>query len=213
MTALERKEKTEAYLKGLDIPINPWLPVIEEEADTIVRTAEDIAKRIIILLYLGGYAEDGDRKEIIDFLQAESLWDSVSDYEKELLSKRRLTEKDKIKISWQSENIYLLLWAINKIDLLDLPIEHCNIGEMFDLLPGPFEPTQDYIQNATVRSKPEILDKSDLIYRLHWAAREANLRNQDIPGDIDIEILQEWHYAINWVTYYNDDWDDIQTDT
>ena len=159
MTALERKEKTEAYLKGLDIPINPWLPVIEEEADTIIRTAEDISKRIIILLYLGGYAEDGDRKEIIDFLQAESLWDSVSDYEKELLSKRRLTEKDKIKISWQSENIYLLLWAINKIDLLVLPIEHCNIGEMFDLLPCPFEPTQDYIQNATVRSKPEILDK------------------------------------------------------
>jgi hypothetical protein len=213
MTAQERKEKTEIYLKELDIPFNFGLPPIEEEDEAIIRTGTDIAKRIFILVYLGVYSEDGDRNEIIDFFKSEKLWDSVSEYEKKLLAKKKLTEKDKINISWQSECIYLMLWAINKIDNLDLPIDQCNIGDMLDLLPNAFDSTKDFIHNATVRPTAEILDKSDLIYRLHWAAREADSKDEDIPGDIDTGIIQEWHYAINWITYYDENWDDILTDT
>ena len=47
MTAQERKEKTEIYLNGLDIPFNYGLPPIEEESDAIIRTASEIAKRIL----------------------------------------------------------------------------------------------------------------------------------------------------------------------
>ena len=38
-------------------------------------------------------------------------------------------------------------------------------------------------------------------------------KDEDIPGDIDTGIIQEWHYAINWITYYDENWDDILTDT
>lgn len=213
MTAEERKNKTEIYLKELNIPFNFGLPAIEEEADSIIRSAADIAKRVLILAYLGFYSEDGDRKEIIEFFKTEKLWESVSEYEKKLLLKKQLTEKDKINISWQSECIYVMLWAIKKIDHLGLPIDQCDIGEMLDLLPNAFDSSKDFIQNATVRPKTEILDKSDLIYRLHWAAREADSNDEDIPGDLDIGIIQEWHYAINWITYYDENWDDITTDT
>ncbi len=213
MTAKERKENTETYLKKLDIPFNFGLPPIEEESEANIRTASDIAKRIFILAYLGVYSEDGDKDEIIGFFKSEELWDSVSEYEKKLLSKKKLTEKDTINISWQSECIYLMLWAINKIDNLGLPIDQCNIGEMLDLLPNAFDSTKEFIQNATIRPTAEILDKSDLIYRLHWAAREADSKGEDIPGNIDTGIIQEWHYAINWITYYDENWDDILTDT
>jgi Domain of unknown function (DUF4272) len=213
MTAQERKKKTEIYLTSLDIPFNVGLPPIEEESEAIIRTAADIAKRILILINFGVYSEDGDRNEIVEFFKSAQLWDSVSEYEKKLLSKKKLTEKDKINISWKSECIYLMLWAINKIDNLGLPIDQCNIGEMLDLLPNAFDSTKGFIQNATVRPTAEILDNSDLIYRLHWAAREADSKDEDIPGDIDIGIIQEWHYAINWITYYDENWDDILTDT
>lgn len=213
MTAQERKTKTEIYLKTLDIPLNVGLPHIEEEHEATVRNAADIAKRIIILVYLGVYSEGGDRNEIVDFFKSQELWESVSEYEKKLLLKRKLTDKDKIKISWQSECIYVLLWAITKIDNLGLPIDQCNIGEMLDLLPDAFGSTKDFIQNATVRPIAEILDKSDLMYRLHWAARDADLKDEPIPGNIDIGVIQEWHYAINWITYYDENWDDILTDT
>jgi hypothetical protein len=213
MTAQERKEKTEIYLKGLDIPFNFGLPPIEEESDAIIRTATEIAKRIFILVYLGVYSEDIDKNEIIEFLKSEEIWDSVSEFEKKLLLKKKLTEKDKINISWRSEGIYLMLWTINKIDNLGLPIEQCDIGEMLDLLPNTFDSTKEFVQNATISPLAEILDKSDLIYRLHWAAREADSNDEDIPGNIDTGIIQEWHYAINWITYYDENWDEITTDT
>ena len=213
MTAQERKEKTEIYLKGLDIPFNFGLPLIEEESDAIIRSAADIAKRIFILVYLGVYSEDGDRNEIIEFFKSEELWGSVSECEKKLLLKKKLTEKDKINISWRSEGIYLMLWAINKIDNLALPIEQCDIGEMLDLLPISFDSTYDFIQNACIRTTEEILDKSDLIYRIHWATREAESNDEEIPGSVDTGIIEEWHYAINWITYYDEKWDDILTDT
>jgi Domain of unknown function (DUF4272) len=213
MTAQKRKEKTELYLKGLDIPFNIGLPPIEEESDAIIRTAADIAKRIFILVYLGVYSENIARNEIIDFLKSEQLWDTVSEFEKKLLLKKKLTEKDKINISWRSEGIYLMLWTINKIDNLGLPIEQCDIGTMLDLLPNTFDSTKEFVRNATIRPVAEILDKSDLIYRLHWAAREADSNDEDIPGNIDTGIIQEWHYAINWITYYDENWDEITTDT
>ena len=213
MTAQERKEKTEIYLKGLDIPFNFGLPLIEEESDAIIRSAADIAKRIFILVYLGVYSEDGDRNEIIEFFKSEELWDSVSECEKKLLLKKKLTEKDKINISWRSEGIYLMLWAINKIDNLALPIEQCDIGEMLDILPIAFDSTNDFIQNACIRTTEEILDKSDLIYRIHWATREAESNDEEIPGSVDTGIIEEWHYAINWITYYDEKWADILTDT
>jgi len=213
MTAQERKEKTEIYLKGLNIPFNFRLPPIEEENDVIVRSAVEIAKRIFILVYLGVYSEDGDRNEIIEFFKSEELWDSVSEYEKKLLLKEKLTEKDKINISWRSEGIYLLLWAINKIDHLGLPIDQCDIGTTLNLLPNAFNSTKEFTQNAIVRTREEILDKSDLIYRLHWVIREAKLNNGEIPSNLDSSIIEEWHYAINWITYYDDNWDDILTDT
>ena len=213
MTAHERKEKTETYLKELHIPFNFGLPPIEEESDSTIRSGTDIAKRIFVLVYLGVYSEDGDKNEIVGFFKSEELWDSVTEDEKKLLSEKKLTEKDSINISWRSEGIYLLLWAIYKIDNLGLPIDQCNIGEMLELLPNAFESTKDFIKNATVRPTAEILDKSDLIYRLHWAAREADSKDEDIPGDIDTGIIQEWHYAINWITYYDENWDDILTDT
>jgi hypothetical protein len=124
-----------------------------------------------------------------------------------------LTEKDKINISWQSERIYIMLWTINKVNELGLPIDQCNVGEMLKLLPEFFQSTREFISSSTSRTTLEILDASDLIYRLHWAARQADLEEKEIPGDISLGIVQEWHYAINWITFYDENWDEITTDT
>jgi len=213
MTAIELKEKTECYLLALGIPINLGLPPIEEQDDFIFRTAEEIAGRTIILAYLGVYSEGHDSQEIIDFFKSEDLWNSVSEHEKELLLKNKLTKQDRINLSWRSEGMYLLLWVIRKIDQLVLPTKQCDIGNMLDLLPGFLTSPKEFISNASIRSNKELLDHSDLIYRLHWATREAQLKGEKKPADLEEEIIQEWHYAINWLTYYDDDWDDIPTDT
>ena len=72
--------------------------------------------------------------------------------------------------------------------------------------------TKDFIQSASIRTVSEILDLSGLTYRLHWATRHTELNNLETL-DLNSSIVQERHYAINWVTYYEDNWDDITTDT
>jgi hypothetical protein len=215
MTAQQRKDSTNQLLKQLGIPVNSNLPVIEEEQDIVIRNGEAIAKRIIILAYLGVYAEGGDKEEIISFFKAQQIWNSVSENEQSLFTKNKLTKKDKIKISWGAEAMYLLLWAINKVDSIDLPTDQVDTGALLDLLPEFLEPklTNQFITTATVRPTHEILDQSDLIYRMHWAVRQAEIDDMDTPAEIDAGIIEEWHYAINWLTFYAEDWDEITTDT
>lgn len=213
-TAEQRKKQTEKYLKSLNIPFIDHLPLIEEENEVRIRTAEEIAERILILVYLAYVSEVPDeRGNVIDFLKTNLLWDKVSPGEKELFQKEELTDQEIANISWRSEGVWLLLWTINKVDKLELPTEQVEIPEIVSRLPEFLTAPSDFIKNGIIRPITEILDQSDLIYRLHWATRNAALNNQSMPANLDLSIIMERHYAINWVTFYADEWDDISTDT
>lgn len=213
-TAEQRKKETEKLLRSLDIPYIDHLPLVEEENEVKVRTAQDIAERILILVYLAYIAEVPDEREnVIDFLKANLLWDKVSPDEKELFQKDELTDQEAVNISWRSEAVWLLLWTINKVDKLDLPIEQVEIPEIVSRLPEFLTDPKEFIETAIVRPTTEILDISDLTYRLHWAARNADLNKRTMLANLNLSIVMERHYAINWVTYYADEWDEITTDT
>ena len=213
-TAEQRRKQTEKYLKSLNIPFIDHLPLIEEESEVKIRTAQEIAERILVLVYLAYVSEVVDEREnVIDFLKTNSLWDKVSPDEKELFQKEELTDQETANISWRSEGVWLLLWTINKVEKLDLPTEQVEIPEIVSRLPEFLTDPTEFIKNANVRPTTEILDASDLIYRLHWATRNADLNNQPMPANLDLSIIMERHYAINWVTFYADEWDEISTDT
>lgn len=159
-------------------------------------------------------SEVPDEKEaVIDFLKNHQLWNKVSPEEKVLYQKDQLTEQEAINILWRSEAIWLLLWSIQKVDQLKLPTAQIAVSEIMARLPELFADPKDFIETAAVRSTTEILDASDLMYRLHWATRNAGLNNQPMPAKLDSSVVMERHYAINWLTYYAEDWDDVSTDT
>ncbi len=213
-SAKQRKLETEKLLKKLNIPFIDHLPLIEEENEAKIRTAQEIAERILILTYLNYILEvPEDKEKVIDFLESYNLWDNVSSEEKELFKKSNLTEQESINISWRSEAIWILLWTIKKVDNLELPIEQANISEIVSKLPDFLSDPKDFIDNVEIRPTSEILDISDLTYRLHWATRNTDLNNQPMPANLSLSIIIERHYAINWVTYYADDWDEVTTDT
>jgi Domain of unknown function (DUF4272) len=213
-TAEQRKKQTEKHLKSLNIPFIEHLPLIEEESEVKIRTAQEIAERILVLVYLAYVSEVPDEREnVIDFLKTNSLWDKVSPDEKELFQKEELTDQETTNISWRSEGVWLLLWTINKVDKLELATEQIEIPEIVSRLPKFLTNPSEFIKTAIVRQTTEILDVSDLIYRLHWATRNADLNNQPMPANLNLSIIIERHYAINWVTFYADEWDEISTDT
>lgn len=213
-TAEQRKKQTEILLKSLNIPFIDHLPLIEEESEVKIRTAQEIAERALILVYLAYVSEVPDEREnVIEFLKTNFLWNKVSPAEKELFQKEELTRQETANISWRSEGVLLLLWTINKVDKLELPIEQVEIPEIVSRLPEFLTDPSEFIKSSIIRPTTEILDQSDLIYRLHWATRNANLNNQPMPANLDLSIIMERHYAINWVTFYADEWDEISTDT
>ncbi len=213
-TAEQRKKETEKLLKSKNIPFIAHLPLIEEESEVKIRTGQEIAERILILVYLAFLSEVPDEKEaVIDFLKNHQLWNKVSPEEKVLYQKDQLTEQEAINILWRSEAIWLLLWSIQKVDQLKLPTAQIAVSEIMARLPELFADPKDFIETAAVRSTTEILDASDLMYRLHWATRNAGLNNQPMPAKLDSSVVMERHYAINWLTYYAEDWDDVSTDT
>lgn len=213
MTSIERKSNTENLLRELGIPFIEHLPAIEEENEVRLRAPREIATRIICLTYLCYVTEVPEaRTAVIEFLKKESLWSEVTDQEKELFNKTKLTQQERINISWRSEAIWLLLWAIEKTDELELPYNEINVADIIEKLPKVLNSTNDFIESATIRSTEQLLDQSDLIYRLHWATRHAQL-DRTIKLKLNSSVVEERHYAINWITYYAEAWDDITTDT
>jgi hypothetical protein len=141
------------------------------------------------------------------FLIQEGLWDKATDVEKALFHKSPLSEEDTTVIMWRCESIWLLLWTINKIDQITLPDAEADLLQIFPYLPGFLEPTQDFIETASTRSVPEILDQCDFIFRLNWAFKE-NSELLTSTTRLNAGVAHERYFAINWVSRMNERWED-----
>lgn len=208
MTSVDRKRNSEKILLSLGISLGDDLPPIEEENAVTLRSAQEIAERIVVLAYLNCVATDPSlRQQVMMFLIQERLWEKTTTREKALFHKSPLPEDDLTVIFWRSESIWLLLWVINKIDNLDLPQQEANLHEIFPYLPGFFEATSDFINTATSRNISEILDQCDFIFRLNWALREPHLHGSATTA-LNPGIAYERYFAITWVTRMRPEWED-----
>ncbi|HRF79191.1 MAG TPA: DUF4272 domain-containing protein [Flavobacteriales bacterium] len=211
-TAEERKRESMKRLRSLGIPVIEHLPVIEEEGEARIRTAQEIAERILVLAHLNLVAEvPKERAEVVEFLKETCLWQAVSPKEQELFG-RKLSKQEAIDISWRTECIWVMLWVLGKFPTIELPTEQVEVDELFAFIPELATDHTAFVQTAKLRPVPEILDFSDLTYRLHWAARQADL-DGDQRTPLILSAVREQHYAINWITYYAEDWDEVTTDT
>ena len=74
--------------------------------------------------------------------------------------------------------------------------------------------TPQFIEDAELRPIADILDQADLIYRYHWAVRDARIKGRQAPAALDHDVTEERHYALNWlIGYHAQAWDDVSTDT
>lgn len=115
------------------------------------------------------------------------------------------------KFGWRYECCAVLLWALGMWELGE-PRELCDAGEIGKILwKNDFNSLKE---KAVPKSKKEILDKQDLIFRYNWACVDAYIHQQQLKT-INGEIVHEWHYALNWLTsaYGIKNWDDVQVHT
>ncbi|WP_430412693.1 DUF4272 domain-containing protein [Kordia sp.] len=208
----DRKEKNEAFLVNHHVKVNKNLPYIEAIATTNIRSVKEIAQRVTIMAYINGFALNAlSGEDTITILQKLHLWEFTTPKEKYLLENP--TDEGKNQESWKCEGIWVLLWALKKVDSIPFPdtmIDFVNIPD------GnyPYANPKIFVEEATeVRSVEEILDMNDLYYRMDWACVDARIKGEQMKTMISGAVYER-HYALNWLIQYMDqDWDDVSCDT
>lgn len=123
-----RKEATERLLHSLGVPVNPWLPLVEDESEARLQPAKHVAERALILYSVSAAAHDEHRAIAIDVLRTSGLWDSLSPKEVEFLSTDAPSDRDRISASWTVECAWVLFWALGRIADLALPTSLCDFS-------------------------------------------------------------------------------------
>jgi hypothetical protein len=214
VTPQRRKAETEKLLQKEGIPFFPSLPCVESEAKTELRSPEEVGIRIACLFCTVGFAFESGDPVYSDYLRKHHLWDHLTPNELSFLSNAAPDGQTVINFTWRSEALFVLMWAARLVDVLPLPRQETATGEIVSRFPDVDQSPWPFIRGLRLRKKEEILDASDLIYRLHWATRQAELEGKPPPAGLIPGVIQEWHHAINWITRYDDqEWDEGATDT
>jgi hypothetical protein len=201
-----------ARLSAEGVPVLDSLPVIETEAEAQFRTAEQVALRAMTLCVVAVRAEGLDealtRKLIADF----KLDDELTPKERKFVFNPQQSDHERAQFVWQYECYWVLLWACGFVDDLPTPKDIIDVKRAVEILRS--RGRDAFLQAATLRAKSEILDEADLIYRYHWATRNAHLHGRQTPAGLNPDVVMERHHALNWLIGYSEqDWDDVTTDT
>ena len=222
MSPEQRKEASELILHKRGVRINVQLHVIESDDEVVLRTPEQLLQRLLSLwavLGVAGVAGSAGVAYYRHYLETHHLTENLSAQERAFVFADGGNDGVNDELSQQfgerSESFYFLCWAAGLIDKLVVSAQPANLKQVLKLFPQQLEAPQRLQDAMKMRRKSELLDWSDLLYRLHWAVRHAQLTGREAPASLNAIAVREWHQAANWMCQYEeeDDWDKVSTET
>lgn len=220
-SGMRRKERSEKILSESNIPVNKSLPVICGDEDAVIRDVNEIAKRAIALCIVALKGEchgtnhdlEDTRALITRIINQYNASEFLSPKERLFIENDYPDMEDVVYFSWCYEGYLVMLWALGYVDELEYPSSICNVPAAVAIL-KEHETYADFIAHAQMRRKDEILDAADLIYRYDWVCVDSRINNRPVPGELDDGVVYERHRALNWlITYMEQEWDQVTTDT
>lgn len=207
---LLRKQFTIDMLRQEGIPAIDHLPVIESEAEAELPSAEQIAQRLTALAIVAVKGEGLEAEAVDAIVNERGIRDWFTPNETAFLADRAPSDHDRLQFVWRYEAAWVLYWALNFIPgRIGMPREICDVPA----LAATVRDTPDLTVNG-VHPVGHVLTEADLIYRCHWAVRDAQINGKPIPGDLEPGVVMERHHAFNWLVQHRDTpWDDIDTST
>lgn len=205
-----RKEKSERAVRALGLPVNPTLPVIEDDAAVKPRPNAELAHRTVAVMICAVKGEVADQTLTNSLVEEYGAGAWFSPEEDRFRKAPQVSQAERVKFGWRYEALHVFLWALGYTESIHPPSKIADAGHDVRTLKaaGP-----DVASGAHPRSTAELLDMADLYYRLHWAAVELRIQGKSNPA-VDEEIVMERHRALNWlIRYQNQEWDDVATDT
>lgn len=142
----------------------------------------------------------------------DDLSDVMSPREYAYVNNQQSTEQEQIAYSWNYEHLYMLEWVLG-LQEWNMPVEICDVAGCVRIL-SQYTSLDDIVANCSPRSKKEILDKADLIYRMDWACVDARVHGLTGPAHMDHGVTQARHKTVNWlIGFENQEWDNVDTPT
>jgi hypothetical protein len=211
--SLERKKRSEAILQKEGVPFIEHLPVVEDEATAQIRSLDEIAWRAMALCIVAVKGEGLEQERVLEIIEQYKLEHAFTPKEREFIYNDSASEQDRVQFSWQYECYWVLLWALNYVEELSRPDQICDVPQSVQTMIN--RTAEEFIQEANLRDKSEILDAADLIYRYDWACVDARVNGRIIPQWLECGVVLERHRTLNWLVGYNENanWDDVTTDT
>lgn len=208
---INRKTKSESYLESHNIKVNKNLPCISSLYDTNIRSKQEVIDRTFALLIIAAKGEGIEQKFLIKTFEDKKI-NSLSPKETTIYQLDELNDQERAYATWRYESLYVMLWVLGKMDKLKYPNEICDVSEIVEKI---IKPSREEFENTVnYRTKEEIIDELDRIYRMNWACIDARIKGEQVSGEINPNVVYERHYALNWLTKYeNQDWDNVETDT
>lgn len=207
-----RKRTSEQMLKQLNVRVNVHLALSVNEQEVTVRTKEEIVDRLIALTIVSAKALGAPTAKMEQFIKAYNAHTLFTAKERTFMLSKAPTRHEMINYSWTPECVWVLLWSLQLTEELHMPINLCDADFIFETVLRNTK--ESLLQKAKVRSVSAILDELDFIYRAHWAAKEAILKQQEAVFAFDCGIVYERHHTFNWLVNFMDtQWDDVPTHT
>lgn len=206
-----RKQWSEGVVAAQGVTINSHLPCIEGEAETELRSVDEVAGRLLALAIVAVKGEGLEQHRVEEIIAERSARDLFSPREIAFIDDPDPSQQDRIQFSWRYEAAWTLLWALNLIEpVLGPPDTTCDPARLVSIVRDTTGLAARGLQSAN-----NILNEADLIYRYHWAVRQNSIDGVAATGDLHPGVVMERHHALNWLIGYSEraDWDDVTTDT
>jgi hypothetical protein len=206
------KAESETEILALGGRVNAGLPRIDL-TEMQPRPSRDVANRALVLASLVNLSFGATLKLVQPWLESYSLTNVLSPEEQEVvLASSDPSKSSRNRLRWNIEALWVAVWAGGLIDDLG---PTTGIGdELAGLLPDLRiqESPQRFLDSFQLRSPTVLLGKLDLLYRAHWAARDARLTgSSDCP--FNEGIVHERRKLLEWTLNASVGWDDVEMST
>ena len=219
--SFQRRNRSMELLRARELPVSETLPVMLPGTP---RTLQQICRRAVALLAVSLYSECRldqtdplDHARALEFirpiLKAYKAEEVFSPKEKAYLDNPNSTQNEQIQFAWQYENLWMMEWALGLTDELPWPDQICDVPRTVQIMRA-HSTMKELEQAARLRSRQELLDQADLIYRLHWCCVSARLKGCAAPQGLDEGVVMERHRALFWLAGCGEaEWDDVDLST
>lgn len=218
----ERKARSIAACRDRGIPYIEHLRAAVCESECRIPAQEEILRRAVAVFAACVRSEaltheQGEDPREMARKMAEQLDEDygvrawLSGEERDYLDGKLDDAASHNRFGWRYECCAVLLWALSLFELGE-PNEICDASRLGALIwNNDFD---SLMKKAKLRSRDEILDMQDLLFRYDWACVDARIHGTTVEA-VNSEIVYEWHYALNWLVGAEGvtDWDRVRTTT